>query len=159
MKLKDYPVLLLYIFTVFFLFSCAGYQDVRLPEPALSENLPQIGTRQAALPKIKTRPSILVTMIEKAENELRFKKFNAAFTTLERALGIDNRDPLVWHLMARARLMQGNLLQAEYLARKSNTLVGESLSLRKKNWALIAEVLEKQGRTQEAAEAQKKAQE
>lgn len=168
MTLKNCTVFCFYTFAIVFLFSCASRQEVNLPQPAPtrnlpqtmpSENLPQIGTRHAALPGKTSRPPVLTSMIKKAEKELRSENPAAAFNTLERALGIDNQDPLIWHLMARAQLMQENFDQADTLARKSNTLAVQAPSLKKKNWGIISEALEKQGKSLEAAEAYKKARE
>jgi predicted Zn-dependent protease len=157
MKLKYYPAW--GFFTIIFFFSCASHQDIKLPQPIPTENLPQIGTRQAALSKKKSRPSIIVSLIRKAKKQILLEKPKAAFNTLERALGVDNQDPLVWHLMASAQLMQGNLQQAQFLAGKSNTLAVHIPSLKRKNWSIIADVLEKQGKIQEAKKARKKARE
>lgn len=168
MKLNRYITWGLSMFTFVLFISCASHQEMNLPQPgptknlpqpAPAENLPQIGTRQAALPVKTFRPPVLVSMIKKAENELGSGKPGTAFNTLERALGIDNQDPLIWHLMARAQLMQGNFLQAQTLAEKSNILAVHTPSLEKKNWAVIADALEKQGKIQKAAEAEKKARE
>lgn len=156
MKIKHIARFGLFLFTLIFFFSCAGYQTGKSPHPFPAENLPQIGTRQAALAREKPRSSILVQMIKKAENQIRLNKPESAFNTLVRALDIDGQDSLVWHLMARTRLLQGNLEQAKALARKSNTLAVHTPSLKKKNWALIADVLQQQGRLQEAKEAREK---
>ena len=106
-----------------------------------------------AQPAKTTRPAVFDTMIAKAEKQLGRNDPTAAFQTLERALAIDGQAPLVWHLMAKARLSQGNFAQAQSLARKSNTLAGHRPDLKKKNWTVIAQALEKQGKTRAAADA------
>lgn len=145
--------------TVLFLSSCAGLQGKRQSPKTPAENLSQIGIRQASVSREKLRPDILVTLIKKAEQQIHLKELDAAFTTLEQAIGIDAQDPVVWHLMAWVKLSQGNLQQAEHLAKKSNLLAAQNLSLQKKNWDIIARSLDQQGRAHEAMEAQKKAQE
>ncbi|MDY0374313.1 MAG: hypothetical protein RBQ72_01130 [Desulfobacterium sp.] len=106
-------------------------------------------------PQKEPRPAILNTLIRKAEKELLLRKPDIAFQTLERALAIDGRDPEVWHLMAKSRLMNGQYRQAESLARKSNTLAGDDRSLKKENWKIIIRSLEEQGRVEEADQARR----
>ncbi len=119
--------------TALFLFACAGQKKNRtLP----GDSLPQIGIRQASVSK-ETPPEILAHLIKKAEQQIGSQEPEAAFITLENALGIDAQDPVLWHLMARVQLMQGNLDQAEQLAKKSNLLAARNPSLEKKNWEII----------------------
>jgi tetratricopeptide (TPR) repeat protein len=148
---------------LFFTTSCADHRVVYVPRTHLPPEigspppktipatLPKVGKKKPLVPREKSRPPILNTLIGKARKQLNRSQPEAAFQTLERALNVDGQDPLVWHLMAKARTMQGQYGQAESLARKSNTLSAGSPSLIKKNWQVIANALEKQGRTQEAA--------
>jgi Tfp pilus assembly protein PilF len=76
-------------------------------------------------------------MIRNAENQLKKRQPQLAFSTLEQALYIDGQDPLVWHLMARAQLDQGNVVQAVSLAQKSNSLAAAYPDVKKKNAALL----------------------
>ena len=116
-----------------------------------------MGKEKPQVPQEKSQPPILNTLIGKARKQLNRSQPEAAFQTLERALNVDGQDPQVWHLMAKARTMQGQYGQAESLARKANTLSAGSPSLRKKNWQVIANALEEQGRIHEAALARQKA--
>jgi len=149
------------LFVLLILSSCADRRVASIPDTHLQPaNLPQIGTPSSKTPD-KTqyeipRPRVLYTMIEKAEKELNQGRPRAAFQTLERAMAIDGQDPLIWHLMAQSRQLQGDFRQAESLARKSNTLARTNPELTKKNWDLIADALEKQGRVQEAEAARLK---
>lgn len=127
-----------------------GHKSPAHPAP---ESLPTIGGRQTA--SVKTRPAILENYIESARRQLRADRPAEAFRTLERALEIDGQDPMVWHLMARARLMQENPGQAAACARRSNALAGPALQ--KKNWLVIGDALAAQGRTAEADAAYAKA--
>jgi len=166
------------LMAILFLSSCAGLQEPRQSQvpraenrppivkeqtpvskerPLPAANLPQIGTRQASISRERPRPDILVNLIKKAEQQIQSKELDPAYATLERALGIDAQDPLLWHLMAKVKLSQGNLQQAEHLAKKSNLLAAHTPSLQKKNWGIIARALDLQGRTREAEAAQKKA--
>ena len=79
----------------------------------------------------------LTRMIRNAENQLKNRQPQLAFSTLEQALYIDGQDPLIWHLMARAQLDQGNIVQAVSLAKKSNSLAAAYPDVKDKNAALI----------------------
>ncbi|GAB6145743.1 tetratricopeptide repeat protein [Desulfocicer niacini] len=163
MKLFSSIRWIILLIILFFTASCADHRVVSIPRTHLPpeigspppqtipESLPQMGKKKPLAPHEKRRPPILDTLIGKARKQLNLRRPEAAFQTLERALNVDGQDPLVWHLMAKARAMQGQYSQAESLARKSNSLSASSPSLKKKNWQVIANALEKQGRTQEAA--------
>jgi Flp pilus assembly protein TadD len=129
----------------------APEKTIEKPDP------PQPEKPLLPVPPKEPRPAILDTMIRKAENQLFLHRPDTAFQTLERALAIDGRDPEVWHLMAKAQLMNGQYRQAESLARKSNSLAGDDRSLKKKNWKIIIRALEEQGRVDEADQAREKA--
>lgn len=136
------------VLTICLIFSCAR-RPVDLPTTHLPpENVPQIGSTYAPASTAHPRPAIVETMILKAEKELSQNRPQEAFQTLERALAVDGTDPMVWHLMSKARLVQHQYAQAESLARKSNTLAGSDPLLREKNLEIIAAVKEKQGRVQ-----------
>jgi cytochrome c-type biogenesis protein CcmH/NrfG len=124
-----------------FLFSCAGQPSRTLP----AENLPQIGARQETLSLESPRPKIIIRLIKKAEQQIAATELDKAFTTLEQAVDIDAQDPFLWHLLAKIQLLQGNLHQAEQLARKSDLLAAHSPLIRGKNKEIITRVLELQG--------------
>ncbi|SMC90004.1 hypothetical protein SAMN02746065_11461 [Desulfocicer vacuolatum DSM 3385] len=147
-----------FVIVLFFTASCADHRVASIPQTHLP---PEIGTPSsktipAGYHHKKSRPGIVESLIRTARKELHHGQPEAAFQTLERALNIDGQDSLVWHLMAKTRSVQGQYGQAESLARKSNTLSADNASLRKKNWRLIANALEKQGRIQEASLAKQK---
>ncbi|WP_020587876.1 hypothetical protein [Desulfobacter curvatus] len=91
----------------------------------------------AVRPVQRPRPKALARMIRNAENQLKNRQPQLAFSTLEQALYIDGQDPLVWHLMARAQFDQGNVVQAVSLAKKSNSLAAAYPDVKEKNAALL----------------------
>ncbi len=96
------------------------------------------GQTMAALsPEPRQRPKVLTRMIRKAEDQLARKEPEKAFATLEQALYIDGRDPLIWHLMARSQLAQGHFQQAVSLAKKSGSFCAGYPELKEKNADLI----------------------
>jgi len=142
--------------------ACAQKRPVSMPQSHLPpESVPEIGgpvTDQgtvlddsaigrrgveqnpllsAVRPVQRPRPKALTRMIENAENQLKKRQPQLAFSILEQALYIDGQDPLVWHLMARSQLDQGNVVQAVSLAQKSNSLAAAYPDVKEKNAALI----------------------
>lgn len=145
MKNKRCIVWAICLVTSFFLFACASQQRT---QTVPVENLPQIGSRQAAVSKDSPdsiNMKILIHIIKQAEDQIDSKEPQAAFATLERGLGIDAQDPVLWHLMAKVQLIQGNFEQAEQLAKKSNLLAGHNLALEKKNGQIIDKSLALRG--------------
>jgi Tfp pilus assembly protein PilF len=80
------------------------------------------------------------------------KLANAA-ATLERALRIEPRNPRLWQELARVRLKQGEYVQAESVAARSNSWAGSDNGLRAENWRLIAQAREARGDAQGARTA------
>ena len=153
--------------TLILLSACAQKKPVSMPQSHLPpETVPEIGgpeiggagPDQSAVPDDSTvarkrenqtpllsavrpvqrpRPRALTRMIENAENQLKNRQPQLAFSTLEQALYIDGQDPLVWHLMARAQFDQGNIAQAVSLAKKSNSLAAAYPEVKAKNDNLL----------------------
>jgi predicted small lipoprotein YifL len=142
--------------------ACAQKRPVSMPQSHLPpESVPEIGgpvTDQGTVPDDsaigrrgveqnpllsavrpvqRPRPKALTRMIANAENQLKKRQPQLAFSILEQALYIDGQDPLVWHLMARSQLDQGNVVQAVSLAQKSNSLAAAYPDVKKKNAALL----------------------
>ena len=77
---------------------------------------------------------------------------NAA-ASLERALRIEPRNPRLWQELARVRLQQGDFVQAESVATRSNSWAGSDNALRAENWRLIAQAREARGDSEGAKAA------
>ncbi|HCY85334.1 MAG TPA: hypothetical protein DHV36_09400 [Desulfobacteraceae bacterium] len=152
------------VLTVFALSACADRRVVTAPGTHIPpDNVPQIGGPAPADTRVASRPSsvspspeevrpaskkrskALSRMLRKAERQLDQNQPDAAFNTLEQALSMDGRDPLTWHLMAKARLAQGRYRQAVSLAKKSDSLAAEHPEIKKKNAALIRKAQAGQG--------------
>lgn len=112
-----------------------------VPVPDNSAVVGNIDTQNPLLsavrPVARPRPMVLTRMIKTAEKQLRRRQPQLAFSTLEQALYIDGQDPLVWHLMAKAQLDQGNTVQAVSLAKKSDSLAAAYPDVKEKNARLI----------------------
>jgi len=91
-----------------------------------------------SLPVPKLLPAV-GTLVKQAEQQRRAKNLVGAAATLERALGIQPRDPYIWNRLARVRIEQGLYSQAGNLASRSNALVGgRGGALERDNWIIIA---------------------
>ena len=150
------------VMALFVLSACAQKRSVAMPQSHLPpDSVPEMGgplTDQSAVPDgsnvggkgadqnpllsavrpvQRPRPKVLTRMIKNAENQLKKRQPQLAFSTLEQALYIDGQDPLIWHLMARAQFDQGNLVQAVSLAKKSDSLAAAYPDVKEKNAALF----------------------
>lgn len=107
-----------------------------------------------------TQPSgntAVMTLLSKAQHQSAAGQLDEAGESLERALRIEPRNPVLWHDLARVRLEQGQYRQAENLAAKSNVLAGTHRYLQPKNWRIIGEARSRQGDLQGARAAFEKA--
>ena len=91
-------------------------------------------------------------LMDSARTEAAAGNLAGAAASLERALRIEPRNPRLWHELARVRLKQGQYAQAESVAARSNSWVGEDKALRAENWRLISESRNARG-DQEGAKA------
>ena len=81
----------------------------------------------------------------KANDQATEGQYQAAAGSLERAIRIAPDDPELWYQLARIRLRQGELVEAEELAGKSRTMAGGQPVLQARNWRLVAVVRQQRG--------------
>jgi tetratricopeptide (TPR) repeat protein len=112
------------------------------PPPAASS--PPSSPAAAPAPEVSqvTSPAV-ADMLKKAERLVKAKKLGSAVATLERALRLEPKNPVIWHRLASVRQQQGRLAQAADLAAKSNALLGENNPLRAQNDSIIAKASKK----------------
>jgi len=110
---KKFPLLVL---SVLLLTACATLRPEAMP---VSEN-----------------PAVL-TLVEQARAEAAENKLHSAVASIERAQRLEPRNPWLWQELARLHLAQGDHVQAESLAARSNTWAGSDRALRAANWRLI----------------------
>lgn len=110
-------------------------------------------------PAPREQPAAVVALLDHAEQQANDGDLQSAAMTLERAIRIDSRNPVLWHHLASVRLAEGNAEQAEGLAKKSNALAAGNYALQARNWGLIAEARRARGDTAgaQSAERQKQA--
>lgn len=101
----------------------------------------------------RTETVAIASLMESAQADTQAGRLANAAASLERALRIEPRNPRVWHELARVRLAQGDYMQVEGLAARSNTWARDNPALRAENWRLIARAREARGDAQGAQTA------
>lgn len=92
-----------------------------------------------------------------ASKQIAAKQYNAATSTLERALRIAPRNAELWHSLAIVRLQQRRWEMARNMAAKSNSLSAANRVLQAKNWRIIANSHQAQGNQPAARQAWQRA--
>ena len=159
MKMRFFFMMVLFLFLAgSLLTACSTPQKVVSPKKSLPRKpTPELGGPPSPGPSTGHSQGVVSDLKKKAEREMKEGLMDQAFSTLERALRINPNDPVVWNMLAGIQLKRNNVEQAEQLARKSNLLVGKDKPLRRRNWLIIAQALEKKGLTKEAAAAKRRA--
>jgi len=111
---------------------------------------------QAPIVKRTLSPAILALVTE-ADKSSKSGDLESAVVTIERALRIDSRNPLLTYKLAKLRLQQSKPRLAENLARKSALLSADDKILKRQAWLLISEARKQQKNYHGAKEAELKA--
>jgi predicted Zn-dependent protease len=120
-------------------------------QPAAPESVP------APEPAARTESVAIASLMDGARVDADAGRLSQAAASLERALRIEPRNPRVWQELARVRLAQGDYMQVEGLAARSNTWARDDPALRAENWRLIARAREARGDQQGAMVAREAA--
>lgn len=104
----------------------------------------------APMPEPAAKPSpsenvAVAGLIQNARADVAAGRLTNAAATIERALRIEPRNPRLWRELALVRLKQGEYVQAESVAARSNSWAGNDNTLRAENWRLIAQAREARG--------------
>ena len=121
-----------------------------LPDTVVEEN--QESAPQQLTFEQQSSPAV-VALLDDADQYSSSGKKQEAIASIERALRIEPKNPVLWHKLGQLRLQEGNYDQAIAMAMKSNVLAVENPSLQYDNWMLIAKSREATGDKQGAAEA------
>lgn len=124
-----------------------------IPSPATAPT-PSTG-RTVIAPS--TRPAAVEGLLDSARRQSAAGDQAAAAATLERALRIAPKDPLLWQRLATVRLAQGRWDLAEQMAAKSNSLAGDDRQFKADNWLLIANARQARGDSAGARRAREQA--
>jgi cytochrome c-type biogenesis protein CcmH/NrfG len=90
------------------------------------------------------------SLVTQARNLMAQGDFDAASSTLDRALRIEPNNPLLWIELGRLRLAESDAHQAEGCGRKALALASGDPSTQKQAGMLLADALRAQRRNQEA---------
>lgn len=116
--------------------------ELPVPPPLEPAGLPPAEPPALAVP---SENSAVVALLRKSQEQSSAGQLDAASASLERALRIEPRNPVLWQRLARVRLEQKDYQQAENLAAKSNSLAGSDRRLRGENWRIIGEARSRRG--------------
>jgi len=108
---------------------------------------------------VTSHPPAVVALLGQAEAQANGGDLASAAVSLERALRIDPRNPVIWYHLATVRLEQGEPAQAEQLAVKSTSLAGGNRIQQARNWRLIVQARQAQGNPDGAVAAERRARE
>ncbi|MGV6826623.1 MAG: hypothetical protein ACWA5Q_06580 [bacterium] len=108
---------------------------------------------------VRPQPNRAVQALSaRADDQFADENYVAAAGTLERALRIAPKDPLLWNKLAHVRFSQKQYAMASELASKSLSTAGkQDISLKRDNWNLIATAKRSLGDEQGARQAERKA--
>jgi tetratricopeptide (TPR) repeat protein len=94
------------------------------------------------------------SLVTQARNLMAHGDFDAASSTLDRALRIEPNNPLLWIELGRLRLAESDAHQAEGCGRKALALASGDQGTQKQAGMLLADALRAQQRNQEAHEVE-----
>lgn len=98
-------------------------------------------------------------LVTQAQAQRQRGDLPGATVSLERALRIEPRNPLLWIEMGRLRMDQRNYAQADAMGRRALSFAVGDARTQSAAWTLIAESLRARGRNPEAQEATDRASE
>jgi len=137
----------------------ASRTDMPVQTQPRSQLHPQSSSRSQDSAVVSSQPPAVVALLDQAEQQANAGELEPAAASLERAIRIDPRNPVLWYHLATVRLSQGESSQAEQLAVKSNSLAAGNHTQQARNWRLIAQARREQNDTNGAAAAERRARE
>ena len=127
-------------------------------QPSPSQGAPTAAPPEQAPPQQQfTLGAAATALVGEAHAQEQSRDFGLAAETLERALSIEPRNPLVWIELGRENILAGNPAQAYGMGRKAVYLASGDPHAQASAWQLIAASLRAQGRNDEAYVAEEKA--
>jgi tetratricopeptide (TPR) repeat protein len=127
------------------------------PTPPAGAPAPTPPEQQAPQQQEFTLGAAASALVGDAHTQEQSHDFGLAAETLERALSIEPRNPLVWIELGRENILAGNPSQAYGMGRKALYLASGDPRAQASAWQLIAASLRAQGRNDEAYVAEEKA--
>jgi predicted Zn-dependent protease len=128
--------------------------------PSPNPQSPSAASPSPALPRAPAPPRenhlspATRSLVAQARTLSSHGDFDAASSTLDRALRIEPSNPLLWIELGRLRLAESDAHQAEGCGRKALALASGDQSTQKQAGLLLADALRAQRRNQEAHEVE-----
>ena len=129
------------------------------PAPVAPPRVQVVPPREVEAPVVSRQPPAVLALLEHAEQQANAGDLGASAASLERAIRINPDNPVLWYHLATVRLEQGEALQAEQLAVKSNSLAPGDTLQQARNWKLIANARRARGEVSSAKSAEQRARE
>ena len=89
-------------------------------------------------PPPSANPAV-IALLDNAHVDATAGRLPTATASIERALRIEPRNPVLWQKLAMLKLQKGEYQQAENFAARSNSWAGANKALMAKNWHIISE--------------------
>src|SRR3972149_315140 len=126
-----------------------------LPEATIEERSEELPPAELSVQQSREQTSspAVVALLDDADKYATTGKKQEAVASIERALRIDPKNPLLWHKLGQVRLQEGNWDQAIAMAKKSSVLAPGNRLLQSENWMIIARASEGKGDTAGAMHA------
>jgi hypothetical protein len=128
-------------------------------EPVIEAPLPTPMPRERPKVAPATLSPASKALVSQAQAQRKKGDLPGATVSLERALRIEPRNPLLWIEMGRLRMDQRNFPQAEAMGRKALSMAIGDARTQSSAWLLISDALRARGRNPEAQEALAKSEE
>lgn len=81
----------------------------------------------------------VIALLDTAESDIATGRLQSAIASVERALRIEPKNPLLWQKLAKLKMEKGDYRQAENFAARSNSWAGANKALQAQNWRIISE--------------------
>lgn len=136
--------------------SLAACTGMRGPDVATPTNT-SAATETTDIAVASSNPAV-IALVDNARAEASAGRLPTATASVERALRIEPRNPVLWQELAMLKLQKGDYQQAETFAARSNSWAGSNKPLLAKNWRIISEARALHGDSEGARAALARAQ-
>lgn len=126
------------------------------PETVTTDEIPAVVNTPVEPPPPSTNPAV-IALLDTASNDATSGRLPTAIASVERALRIEPKNPVLWQKLAKLKLEKGDYQQAENFAARSNSWAGANKALMARNWRIISEARSLRGDNQGAKAALERA--
>jgi tetratricopeptide (TPR) repeat protein len=97
---------------------------------------------EVEVPEAPAAPAVnpaVLALLESAHSEAGAGRVPSAMASIERALRIEPKNPVLWQELAKLKLQKGEYQQAENFAARANSWAASNKALQAENWRIISE--------------------